>query len=355
MKKIALWFFLLTKRHLKNIILVLFLIGLPISAFVISRIPAMSESKIPRIGIVLLDNDTIAKSTADLLIDSSSSLEFYLCDSTDILYASIEDGTTDCGYIFSKNLTEQLDSKSYEGCITLFKTSSDFISSLSNEVVFASLFRVYSKRLATNYIRGSSLFSSVQTDAIRMTEEKYEYYLHGAATFHIDFETLSNDGDSSALEEIEIETSVFPIRGILAILIFVAGLFGCVQWLKDCETGVFAPMSYSFHTVSRILYTLIPTFLFAISSLLTIYLAGVQVSFFMELKSMFLYILLITVFGWILTYLIKNSILLVSLMPVFIIGSLVLCPIFINMETIFPMAKILNKLFLPYYYLIWIA
>ena len=355
MKKIVLWFFLLLKRQLKNIVLLIFLIGLPLCAFIITHIPKALDSSAPRVGIVLLDRDSTSVSTANSLISDTSVLEFYTCDSADELYQSIENGDTDCGYVISKDLTKQLDSKSYQGCITLIKNSSDFISSLSNEILFSALFRVYGKNIATNYINGSSLFSSINTSAIKMTNEKYDYYVNGAATFHIDFNTLSNDGDTNSLSAIEVEKSSFPIRGILAILIFVAGLFGCVQWLKDSEDGVFAPMSYSFHRISRILYIIIPTLLFAISSLITIYLANVQVSPWVESKSMSLYILLIIVFCLLLSYIIKKSTLLISLIPIFIIGSLVLCPVFINVAVFLPVTNILNKLFLPYYYLMWVA
>ena len=355
MKKIVLWFFLLVKRQLKNIVLLIFLIGLPLCAFIISHIPNATESLPPRVGIVLLDQDATSVSTANSLTGDTSVLNFYICDSYDELYQSIENGDTDCGYVFSKNLTNQLDSKSYKGCITLIKSSSEFISSLSNEILFSALFRVYGKNIAMNYINESPLFSSVKVSSLKMTNEKYDYYVNGAATFHIDFNTLSDNGDTNTLNAIAVEKSSFPIRGILAILVFVAGLFGCVQWLKDSENGVFAPMSYSFQRISRILYIIIPTLLFAISSLLTIYLANVQVSPWVELKSMVLYVLLIIVFCLLLSYIIKKSTLLISLIPIFIIGSLVLCPVFINVAVFLPVTNILNKLFLPYYYLMWVA
>lgn len=355
MKKIVLWSFLLCKRQLKNFVLLAFLIALPLCVFIINHIPKALENGTPRIGIVLLDTDTTSVSTANSLMSDTSVLGFYMSNSIEELYKNIENGDTDCGYVFSKDITKQLDSQSYKGCITLIKSSSQFISSISNEVVFSALFRIYGKTIATNYINSSSLFSSIKTSAIKMAEEKYDYYVNGAATFYIDFETLSSNGTTDTLSSIEVETSSFPIRGILSILIFIAGLFGCIQWLKDSENGVFAPMSYSFQHISRILYIIIPTGLFAISSLITIYLAGIQLSFWIELKSMVLYILLIIVFGLLLSYIIRKSTLLISLIPVFIIGSLVLCPVFINIGTFLPVANILNKLFLPYYYLLWVA
>lgn len=355
MKKIVLWFFLLLKRQFKNKALVIFLIGLPLSAFIISHIPKALESGTPRIGIVLQDSDPISVSTANRLFSDTSVMEFYESNSADELYNSIENGDTVCGYVFSKDLTTKLDNKSFKGCITLIKSSSDFISSISNEVVFSALFYQYGKNISGNFIQNNPLFSSVKASALKLYAEKYDYYVNGAATFRINFDTLTNNGDTDTLSAIEVDKSTFPIRGVLAILTFIAGLFGCVQWLKDSENGVFAPMSYSFQHISRILYIMIPTILFAVSSLISIYLAGVQVSLGVEFRSMSLYILLIIALGILLSYIIKKSSLLISLLPVFIIGSLVLCPIFINIATFLPVVNILNKLFLPYYYLVWVA
>lgn len=355
MNKIILWLFLLIKRQLKSKAFTLFLIAIPLCIFIITHIPKALDTSVPRIGIVLLDTDEISVKAAETLIQNSSVLGFYLCNSTEELYDNIKSGDTECGYVFPKDFTRKLDTRTYSETITVISNSSNFVSSISNEVVFSAIFREYGKNIAMNYVNTTSIFSSMKADALKMTAEKYDKYIDGAATFHINYNTLSNDGETENLNDIKSTNYVFPIRGILAILIFIAGLFGCVQWLKDSENGIFAPMSYSFQHISRLLYTMIPTCLFMISSLLTIYLARLQTSFFIELRSMLYYFFLIVVVNTLLTYIIKKSRILVSIIPVLIIGSLIFCPIFINLENYLPLTNIMNKLFLPYYYLMWVS
>lgn len=350
MKKLLLWSWLLCKRQLKNIILTLFLFGLPLTAFIIGRIPQMSEIALPRIAIVLTDTDEIAARTADWLTQNHASIDFVLETDPDSVISSVESGDLDCAYVFSENLTEKLDNHNQKGCITLIRSSSDFISSLSNEIVFSALFRVYAGHVAVDFVRTDDLFASVRTDAVKTAQEKYEEYVNGGATFYLDFKTFAED-DTKLLESIETENFSFPIRGILAILIFIAGLFGCVQWLSDNENKVFATVSYQFRFISRWLYAAIPVVLFGISSMFTILLSGVNTGFGNEFLKLFLYLILVTVFSVGMGYIIKRSKVMISLLPIFIVGSLILCPVFIDLGFYLPVIKVLNKLFIPYYYL----
>lgn len=353
MKKTALWFYLLTKRQLKNIILLAFLFAMPVTAFIITRIPPSDDSGRPRIGIVFDATDETAAKTVDFLVNDDPSIEFYVSPDEKSLVMDIDKGIAECGYILPGDLTKRLNTRSYRGSITLIRKSSDFLPSVTNEIVFSALFRVYGKDIASGWIKKSPIFSDFRTGALQMLDEKYDYYLDGAATFHIDFKTLSSEGTTKPLDA-ETKAPVFPLRGILAVLIYVSGLFGCIQWLRDSEKGVFLAMSRYFRLSGRILYVFIPAMLFGISGLATISLSGLWIGFPNECITMLLYVCLITTFGALFSCLIRKSSYMASLMPVFILGSLVLCPVFIDLNAFFPMTGILNKLFLPYYYLSWI-
>lgn len=353
MRKLLLWFRLLIKRQLKNPFTIALLIGLPILTAIAVNIPHANESGVPTIGIVTVDDDELTYKITDYLVNNYSALNFITYNSQDELHADIQKGNVSCGYIFSENLTQKLDNKSYKGSIILLKSSSEFITSLSNEVVFASLFREYAKNIALNYIQTEALFSSIRTKALELTANKYDYYINGAATFHIDFNTLDTDSSDVVLNSIEVQTSTLPIRGVLSVLVFVAGIFGCIQWFKDFEHGVFAPMSYTFRIISRPLYILAPTLLFAISMLATLLLSGTSVNLLTELVSMIIYVLLITIFGLLLSCLVRSSNQLIVLTPILIICSLILCPIFVDIRPFLPISSYINKLLVPHYYLQW--
>ena len=355
MKKIILWFLLLQKRQLHHITLTALLILIPVTALIAQQIPAMQEQTIPRVGIVLTDEDELAVKTANALSHNQKSVEFYLCDSIEQLQNDILNKDADCGYVFSEGLTAKLDKKSYKGCISLLKSTPGMIPALSSEILFSEMFRIYGKNIVTNYIAKDDLFSELRADAISKAGEQYDYYLNGAATFHINFRTLGQDvtevSDDLASVADTSSAAAFPVRGILAVILFMSGLLGCIQWLKDSENGVFAPMSYAFIHISRFLYILAPVLLFACSSLLTIYISGVQTGLLHEVIGMVLYTILILAFCILITFFVPKSMILVSLLPVLILGSLILCPVFINMAQFVPIVNIINKLFIPFYYL----
>ena len=70
-----------------------------------------------------------------------------------------------------------------------------------------------------------------------------------------------------------------------------------------------------------------------------------------EILKMMGYVVLIVAFVLVLTMIIPDSRLMVSVIPVLAVASLILCPIFINVTTIMPVAKYLSRLLIPYYYL----
>ena len=355
MKKIVMWIYLLTKRQLKNKAFTLLLMIMPVYTLIISNIPQMTEDSHPRVGIIMSDEDITTVHTVQKLVDGQYALEFYIAESYQQLVEDVISGRTECGYMFSKNMTDKLDQKQYAGSIIAIKNSSSLLSSLSNEVVFSTMFRIYAKTIASRYVGESEIFTDVRTEALEIVSKNYDFYIDGAATFHIDFQTLAVTGKDAIQNDIEVRTSSFPVRGILSILIYLSGLFGTIQWLKDCENGIFSTMSYSFRNSSRVIYVLIPTVLISISSVMTMMAAGVHTSLVVELVMMVIYVIANAVFSTCMSYVVPSSKRMVSTIPIFIIGSLTLCPVFIDITTYLPIAAWLNKLFLPYYYLTWLS
>ncbi len=360
MKHLWLWIHLLAKRQLHHKVMAFFLIIMPIAALIIINIPAMVSDGIPKVGIMLSDEDNTAIAIKDELIDTSASLQFVLYTDEREMTDDITNATLQCGYIFNPNITQRLDSSDYTGVITLVNNNSSFISSMSNEIVFAALFRTYAKNIGVAWIQNNISLPSIQEITTEKFLAKYDDYIHGSATFHLEYEVLdqhstnqSNDTPiDNGVKEIEVKNVTFPIRGILAILILIAGLFGVIQWISDKNSDVFAPMSHNLIIISRLLYTLVPSVMYGLSAIITLYISKTAGNIIHELLSMLIYILIITLVGFVLTLIVKKSGFIISLIPVIIIGSLVFCPVFLDISVYVPFVNVINKLFLPYYYLL---
>ena len=74
-------------------------------------------------------------------------------------------------------------------------------------------------------------------------------------------------------------------------------------------------------------------------------------SFFVELKALCVYFIVLQIYSRCLKLLIKKSETVYELMPVLVLGSLLFCPVFIRIETYLPAAALLQKLFPVSYYL----
>lgn len=351
MKKIMVWLYLLTKRQLKNPAIIIFLVGLPLVSAIIVNMPQMTENGKTRVGLVAYDDDETTKKTINELINGDYAVEFYEEQSQDDLTKDIINGDSECGYVFSHNMTKKLDDKSYKGSIVLVRGGSEYIPAVANEMVFAAMFKSYGANIAGNFAQQSKMFANIKADLVSMVQESYKKYTSGNSTFYLEFETLNENSDSGSETVAMQETqTTFPIRGILVIFVYIAGLFGCVMWKSDSDKGVLVTVSHNMRIPVRMMYVFIPTMLFAIDAVITMAITKTAV-FHKELLTMFLYVLAITIFGTVLCLVINNINIMISLIPVLVILSLVICPIFVNINALIPAAKYIGKLLLPYYYL----
>lgn len=89
----------------------------------------------------------------------------------------------------------------------------------------------------------------------------------------------------------------------------------------------------------------------AVSGLLAIWLGGSGQGVGRELAAMVWYVVLIIVFSGLMGAVFKNPQVICCLIPFFMIGSLVFCPVILDAGKVFPVLEDIGKVFLPYYYL----
>lgn len=358
MKAYFVRFFLLIKRQLNYRLMTIFLIAMPVCVYIASSIPQLNESEPVRIGIIVNGDDSLAYQTMQKLIMSSDSsvMEYYEASSSDELTDDIISGRTDCGYIFPEDLSERIYSGRYSGCIKLISSPSSIMPSLSSEMVFHSMFGIFGKTIATDYAAAHAEISTADTVANMAANaaedyvsERFDYYLNGPATFHVEFRLLDVTASQSA--DYQADTQLFPLRGILAILIVISSMFGCSQYIADKESGVFLAMQGRMTILGRLVYTAIPTILFALSSLLSIMLSGSHSALAEELTAMSVFVLICIAFAFILSLFIRRSHIMMSIIPLYAVMCLICCPVFIDLGAYLPAIGILQKILVPYYYI----
>lgn len=348
MKRLLYWLYLLVKRQLKNPVIVVVLIAMPVAALIITHTAFLKEAEPVRVGIVLEDDDKIALMTRDYLVNGDYSVEFYEASSEKQLEQEIMNKKTECGYVISTGLKDKLDSGSCSDVIELIICKSDFVSSMTDEIFFSAMFKAYSPEIAVNYVNSTDIFKKHSEKAEEEIRKGYEEYISGDETFRIDFKVIGENEDASV--QIEDRTGQFPIRAVLMILVYIAGFFGIVEYYFDKRKGTFITLPRSYCIAGKPVYAFISCVLFAVSSVITLAATG-QLNGGMDILHMAVYVIAVTLFAWLVAIPVRSADAMISLIPVLLTACLILCPVFVNITAYEPFTKYIRALLLPWYML----
>ncbi len=350
MKKFFTWLHILLKRQFKNPFLIVMLVLIPVTAFIISLVPEKEKESGYIAGLYVegTSEDDFAGEIVDNLVAGHDSIRFVRFDDLESMRKSVTTEDIICGYVIPADIKYKLSSEEdAKGCITSYILPASSLQPAINELVYAELIRLYGYYLMDNYMSTSDIFP--KGDYTSEAFKYYEKYLASDETIHIIYEEY---GTGRKIEsDIKNASFTFPVRGILSILVFLSGMYGCVLFLKDNENGIFQTITGNMRTMVRFMYIMIPTVLFGICEVLTIFISGNAAAPGKELCGMLIYIILITVFCFILISVVRKSKILSACISVILLCSLVFCPVFINADIYIPAIKYVQKLFMPYYYL----
>ena len=135
------------------------------------------------------------------------------------------------------------------------------------------------------------------------------------------------------------------------MFIFVMGLAAAVTVCEDIKKGLFGTMSGLRREAAIMACLAAPVSLACLSGFAGLGAAGALMNPAGEAGLLLLYGCSCTVFSWVLCRLVRNPLAIACLIPFFIIGSLVFCPVFVDLSLFLPALKTAGKLFLPWYYL----
>ena len=130
-----------------------------------------------------------------------------------------------------------------------------------------------------------------------------------------------------------------------------AGLYGALRISQDENNGLFFSLSYAMSLPCRLACLAAPLSLAALSFLLALILSGTAGTMGTELPALVLYVLAVGGFSWLLKCVCPSSQVLCCIIPFWIAGSLIFCPVFADISRYLPLAGALGRIFLPGYYL----
>lgn len=355
MKKVLLWFFLSCKRYLKRLSFLVILLLFPLGSMAFQRAEQGGGQEI-RIAVFAenpRENALGSRLAGDLTAygGAEGMFHFYLCGSPEQVKSDVAARRAECGYVIYDDLEKKLDTKKYKRCIGVVTAPSTVTAQLSTEIVFSLLMEHYDRSLLTGYVAENQLFEPLDAQdrragAVEEAGKLYDEYQDNGSTFSFEYKVMASSENAKPRE-----SSLLPVRGLMAVYVFITGLYGAVTLCQDEKRGLFQPLSHRLALPCRIASLAAPVALSMAGGLLALWLSGTLGSPGREIVLLLGYGAAVTAFAGLLKWIFRSEAVLCCLIPFFIIGSLIFCPVFLDTSRLLPELGKLGRLFLPYYYL----
>jgi len=339
--RIFTWYLMLKKRLLKKIGFMIILIIIPIFAYIFHLGSQDGGGGFVRIALAVEDaNDEIAVEMMESVGKDSKVFEFVICDSPKEAKRQVEASKADAAWVFADDMKKELEAAGARKRATLvhiYESEESTFLMVSREKIFAVLYPhvayyIYDEFITNEMLPDKDVSEELLKECYDVVEEQEGF---------IEFQFL--DSDQGNIEDVDYITST--IRGLLVVLMLLAGMASTMYFLKDEEKGI-----YSWIPIKRRIFILWGNNLAALSMsgvfvTLALVIGGTYTTFWRETISMFLFILMATAFCSVLGVLFTTIKSFCILLPTILVAGIAFCPIFFN--TRIPLQQILP----PYFYL----
>lgn len=346
MKKILTWILLFQKRILKKPMFQITILLIPILLFLLFTFNKSSDSLV-RVALISGNDEYSQNFVKDLLDSSNHVISYYQCYDESQMRKDVLTGKAECGYIMPDDMPRkiaQFSSKKKQGIITAIVKKESISTKIVNEIIYGRLFSERAYPVLKDFI------NEKQPDRLTSAEDEKMYdafskYLIEPLMFSFEYadgskNDLLNNDDSSH------NYYMLPVRGILSVLILVSSMSGVLMLSNDDRKNTWGFIRLSKRPAFNYFYIFMSILPIAICSLVAIFITGISTNVLNEIRLMVLYTLLLTGFSSLLKALIKNIYVLCSLIPVTVLLSLIICPVFIDIGSIVPQSRFV-RLFLP--------
>ena len=352
MKKFLLWQYMLNKRllHKKEFLILLCLIPLLIVGM---TLVSKEDSGVVRVLLCMEDKgDALAGEIVNDMLAEHSIIQYKQVDKEQA-YAEIKAGKADCAWIFRKDFQHKLIATFAGGeedkPVLVVAQEDNVALQLARTKLYGNIFPKLAFLLCEKYLETEVLGG--QPISVQELEEYYEANTVEGGLVESVFVSPDELSDLSKIptksEQENFSYLVAPIRGMLMILIIIAGLVVTMYFLQDEERGMFAWMPLHKHRwlfYSYILGGIVDTAIVVWLGLL------ISEGKFLSIRESIVFILYIpvtAVFCEFVKNICRKKEHLAKSIPLLSIAMLGLCPVFMNLGRDF----VPQYLFPPTYYL----
>jgi ABC-2 type transport system permease protein len=350
MKNLLLCNWLFIKRGFRKISFIFLLVLLPILCYILKS-TVKNEGVSLKAGIYVETDSDIANQITHNLIYNYESVSFEYCNTLDELKNNVTTNVYECGYVIKSDFEEKLAKNDLDDIVDVYTSPSTFMAALTNEYVFSEIFKEYAINELAEFIANQDIFSI--TNILQLTDELrpiYNSYLESDKTFTFEY----INADNEVIDNTNLSSSyvLLSLRGVIALIIMFAAFIGTFNLYKDSKSGIFFAFKGPTRTLCKMSDIFSLTFISCMSGLLSIVICGLSDGILLDMLRLLLYAVICTIYCFVLYKIMPNTYTFAALVPVLVLGSIIFCPIFLDMSEIIPITKYVTWLFLPKYFFI---
>lgn len=363
-KQYGIWIGLLAKRLWKQPVSIGLLLLVPLVGYAAGMLERDDRSG--AVVAICVEESTWREDIISLLTEPKDSvLSFVVCDDRSEVERRVAGEEADCGFVLPAEIEEKITEGQWRKSILAYETPASSITGMAKERIAGAIFRLYSEDCYAEYM------GRIAAPAAEFAREAYERHLADDSTFG--FRYLYDDSESQPNSDRNVgndnfvNTAVFPVKGVFAVLIFVSGMCGMLEYEKDKNEKRFlriAPdiLTYIVNVWVATAFVsaavLLCLWIFegirscgdtvSAGSILSVWSAGMWAR---QIGHLVIYQCMILVYCVILKVLLRSQETIAAAIPILTLGSLLCSPVFIRMGNYLPVFAVLEKLFPASYYL----
>ena len=328
MRKLLTWYCLLNKRTLKNYSYVVLFLLLPLLAFSL-KIISLRDSSVLKVGLYTAANSGLSKDIIKELIKEDSIINFIEYKDEESAYEDLQ-VKLDALWILPDDLEEAINKNLYKKkhVVKVIEARKSSILGISREKLFAKLYPYISKALYKKYMEEKFPYLKDNKEG----EEELDAYYEARKINDDIIEFVSLDKDGYIEKKTDKSFILSPLRGFLAIWLFLVAMISAMFYKKDIDAGLWVWIDRRLKSAFSFLYILAITSTAALILLVAIYVSGLGIALYKEVVSLFFYVIALALVSNILRAIFNNIYIYSAFIPVILIVSVILSPIFIDLS-----------------------
>lgn len=327
-KRALLWLWMLSKRLYRKPTFLVVLALIPLVSFGYG-FTDLDDSGVLTVILAQEGEDPLATQIMESLLDKSQLIRYVRCDSPDEAREQLEAGKADAAWIFPEDLESKMMAFSQapsakNAFLTVLERQTDVTTRMTREGLSEAFYGGLSRLHYIDFIRQNAPMLDAVSD-----EQLLSYYDDAAGPEELF--RFTNLTGQSAVDGDSRHFLLWPVRGLLAVVIMLCALAAGMYYIQDREQGTFGWVSEKRQALAELGCQLASVLQVTVIAVIALALLGLTADPLRELVIVLLYSFCCSAFAMLVRRACKTVGVMGVMLPLLILASLVVCPVFLDL------------------------